>query len=203
MKTDETKIVKIAVLASGNGSNAENIVNFLRGGDYRAAVELIITNKAEAGVIERGRRLGVDVMVVPAADFRDPSKVIPLLEGRDIGMIVLAGFLLMVPAFLIERYRGRIVNIHPSLLPRHGGKGMYGHHVHEAVVAAGDTETGITIHEVSEVCDGGRILFQAKVAVAAGDTPADVEAKIHPLEYTHYPRVIAEMAAWISAGKAH
>lgn len=187
--------MRIAVLASGNGSNAENIVNFLRGGCYPAVVDLIITNKADAGVIERGRRLGVEVMVVPAADFRDPDKMLPLLERHRIGLIVLAGFLLMVPAFLIERYPRRIVNIHPSLLPRHGGKGMYGRHVHEAVVASGDPETGITIHEVTEECDGGRILFQARMPVAPGATPADVEAGVHHLEYTHYPRVIAEMAA--------
>ncbi len=116
-----------------------------------------------------------------------------VLVKHSVDLIVLAGFLLMLPAFLTTSYRDRIVNIHPSLLPAYGGKGMYGRHVHEAVVAAGEKETGITIHLVNEIYDDGKIIFQAKVAVAPSDTPSDVEAKVRVLEHIHYPRVIAGM----------
>lgn len=184
--------LRIAVFASGEGSNMENIVRYCRDTDRRAEVALVVCNRAEAGAVGRAESLGVDCAVISRSLLNDQAAMEALLDRHCIDAIALAGFLLMIPDFLIRRYRGRIVNIHPSLLPRHGGKGMYGRHVHEAVVAAGDAVTGITVHMVSEVCDEGRILFQASVAVDAADTAADVERKIHVLEAEHYPRVLIE-----------
>lgn len=183
---------RIAIFASGNGSNAENIIRYFHQHPHGAEVALVVCNRAEAGVLRRAAALGVEAVVMPKAGINDEAAMTALLESRGIDLIVLAGFLLMVPPFLIARYPDRIVNIHPSLLPKYGGKGMYGRHIHEAVVAAGEKETGITIHFVSDACDEGRIIFQASVPVEPTDTPADVECKIHALEREHFPRVIAE-----------
>lgn len=183
---------RIAVFASGNGSNAENIIRYFREADRGAEVVLVVTNKADARVIARTGRLGVDCRVMTAAEIRDPERMLPLLESYGIDLIVLAGFLLMVPPFLISRYPDRIINIHPALLPKFGGKGMYGRHVHEAVVAAGERKSGITVHFVSEKYDEGRIIAQVSTAVGPSDTPADVEAKIHRLEQENFPRIIRE-----------
>lgn len=183
---------RIAIFASGNGSNAENIIRYFREEGRAADVALVVCNRQDAGVLGRAERLGVRSVVMTRAEINDSERMSALLEGCRVDVIVLAGFLLMIPSFLIERYRGRIVNIHPSLLPKFGGKGMYGRYVHEAVVAAGETQTGITIHHVSEDCDGGRIIFQACTAVEPSDTPADVEAKVHALEREHFARVIEE-----------
>lgn len=183
---------RIAVFASGNGSNAENIIRYFREADRGAEVALVVTNKAEAGVIGRAGRLGVDCRIMTPAEIRDPEIMLPLLESYGVDLIVLAGFLLMVPQFLIARYPDRIINIHPALLPKFGGKGMYGHHVHEAVVAAGECETGITVHFVSEKYDEGRIIAQVRTDLSPADTPADVEAKIHRLEQENFPRIIRE-----------
>ncbi len=181
---------KIAVFASGNGSNAENVITYFRDADCGVEVALVVCNKAQAGVLERARRLGVEARVMTREQINSPQVMLPLLDSFGIDTVVLAGFLLMVPAFLVERYRGRIVNIHPSLLPKFGGKGMYGRHVHEAVVAAGERQTGITIHYVSEGCDEGQIIFQASTPVEPDDTAADVERKIHELERRNYAPVI-------------
>lgn len=183
---------RIAIFASGNGSNAENIIRYFQANPGLGEVVLVVCNRPGAGVIERAARLGVDVRVMSRAEIYDPSLMLPLMESHAVGFIVLAGFLLMVPSFLTERYHGRMLNIHPSLLPKFGGKGMYGRYVHEAVVAAGETETGITIHLVSDECDGGRVVFQASVPVAPDDTPSDIEAKVHELERIHFPRVVGE-----------
>lgn len=187
----EKSIRKIAVFASGNGTNAENIVRYFRENDCGAEVAVIVCNKSGAGVLERALRLGVPTRLMPAAEIRDPSRMLPVMEEFGIDMIVLAGFLLMVPDFLLERYPDRIVNIHPSLLPKFGGKGMYGRHVHEAVVAAGEHETGITIHLVTNRCDEGRVLFQARVPVEPTDTPESVEEKVHKLEKEHFARQLS------------
>ena len=191
MKTNDT-VRRIAIFASGTGTNAENIIRYFHDADCGIEVALVVCNKSGAGVIERAERLGVPVKVMPAADIRDCGKMLGVLAAYDIEMIVLAGFLLMVPDFILERYAGRVINIHPSLLPKFGGKGMYGHHVHEAVVAAGETETGITIHHVTDKCDEGGIIFQTSVSVDPTDTPAMVESKVHTLERTHFARVIRE-----------
>lgn len=186
----ETKTQKIAIFASGNGSNAENIVTYFRATPCGGEVALIICNKSEAPVMERAARLGVPALVVSQNQLNDPDFMLPLLESHGIDIVVLAGFLLMIPPFLINRYHRMMVNIHPSLLPKYGGKGMYGRHVHEAVVAAGEPETGITIHYVSEHYDEGRIIFQATTPLAPTDTPADVARKVQQLETEHFAPVL-------------
>lgn len=184
---------RIAILASGNGSNAENIIRYFQSRGNEAEVALVISNKADAKVLSRAEALGVPSIVVPKRDFNNEEFLTELMRDNRIDFIVLAGFLLMIPDFLISLYPEKIVNIHPSLLPKYGGKGMYGSHVHEAVVAAGEKESGITIHLVNEHCDGGRIVFQAKVPVDRDDTPDDVATKVHALEYAHFPHVIEKL----------
>ena len=185
---------RVAIFASGSGSNAENIANYFKGSDT-VEVALILANNPEAYVLERAKKLGIESVVVTCKEFRAADKVLEILKERNIDFIVLAGFLLLVPAKLIEAYPGKIVNIHPALLPKHGGKGMYGDHVHEAVVAAGDTESGITIHLIDERYDCGTTFFQATCPVLPTDTPHDVAEKVHALEYEHFPRVIKEIIA--------
>ncbi len=194
MKMIEDKL-KIAVFASGNGSNAENIIRFFREKGSGGEVVLVVCNRREAGVVGRAAALGVDVAILSRDELADSERVLAMFEARGVNCVVLAGFLLMVPPYLIRRYEGRMVNIHPSLLPKFGGKGMYGHHVHEAVVAAGECETGITVHLVSEEYDKGQILFQARVTVAPGDTAADVERKVRELEMRFFPGVIARLGS--------
>ena len=183
----------IVILASGNGSNAENIIRYFQENNLDAKVEAVLCNRKEAGVYERAAKLAVDTIYIKKSEFNDPDTLLPILRKKNADLIVLAGFLLMVPDFLLREYPDRIINIHPSLLPKYGGKGMFGHHIHEAVVAAGESETGITIHKVSEICDGGEIIFQVAVPVASDDTPETVESKIHILERTHFPAVIARL----------
>ena len=185
---------RVAIFASGSGSNAENIANYFKGSDA-VEISLILANNPEAYVLERAKKLGIESVVVTGKEFRAADKVLEILKERNIDFIVLAGFLLLVPAKLIESYPGKIVNIHPALLPKHGGKGMYGDHVHEAVVAAGDTESGITIHLIDERYDCGTTFFQATCPVLPTDTPHDVAEKVHALEYEHFPRVIKEIIA--------
>lgn len=182
----------IAIFVSGSGTNCENIIRYFAD-KPEVNVSLVLSNKADAYALVRAERLGVDRSVMSKADFNDESKLMPLLQEHGVQFIVLAGFLLMVPDFLLQAYPHRIVNIHPSLLPKYGGRGMWGHHVHEAVKAAGEKESGITIHYVSEVCDGGEIIAQFHTALAPDDTPDDIAAKIHELEQAHFPQVIEEV----------
>ncbi len=181
---------KIAVFASGAGTNAENIISYFQNRHNGVEVALVVTNRSDAGVIERAERLGVPVRVISKEQLNDESFMTVLLDSHDIEMVVLAGFLVMIPHFMIARYHERMVNIHPSLLPKFGGKGMYGRRVHEAVVAAGESSTGMTVHIVSERYDEGRILFQAVTPVLPADTPRDVDLKVRALELAHYPEVI-------------
>lgn len=183
---------RIAVFVSGNGSNFENITRYLEGND-KAEVALLVSNKADAFALKRAENLGVESVVWTKSDFADEQRTLRMLSERNISFIVLAGFLLMVPAYLIRHFNRRMVNIHPSLLPKYGGKGMYGNHVHEAVKAAGETETGITIHYVSEVCDGGDIIRQEKTALTPNDTPDDIAMKVHALEKEYFPQTILEI----------
>lgn len=182
----------IAIFVSGSGTNCENIIRRFSG-SQSVRVALVVSNRADAYAVERAGRLGVPVAVMGKAQLNDPDTLLPVLRQHDTDLIVLAGFLLMIPAYLIKAYPRRIVNIHPALLPKYGGKGMYGHFVHEAVKAAGETETGITVHYVSEVCDGGEIIAQFVVPLTSDDTPDTIAAKVHGLEMSHYPDVIAQV----------
>lgn len=182
----------IAIFASGGGTNCENIIRYFQGHE-QIAVSLVLCNRPDAFALERARRLGIPTSVVGKADFNREEIVMPLLRQHHVDFIVLAGFLLMVPHFLLEAYPRGIINIHPSLLPKYGGRGMWGMHVHEAVKAAGDTETGMTVHWVSEVCDGGEIIAQFSTPVEPDDTPEDIAAREHVLEMEHFPRVIEEI----------
>ncbi len=183
---------KIAVFVSGNGSNFENITRFLEGND-KAEVALLVSNNADAYALKRAERLGVESLVWTKTDFADEQRTVRMLRDHHVDFIVLAGFLLMIPSYLISNFNRRIVNIHPSLLPKFGGKGMYGNHVHEAVKEAGESETGITIHYVTDVCDGGDIIRQEKTAVSPDDTPDDIATKVHALEKEFYPQTILEL----------
>lgn len=185
-------MVNIAIFASGSGSNAENIVRYFKS-HPSISVSLILTNKADAFVIERARKLDIPSMVFSKKEMNETNLVLNLLKENKIDWIILAGFLLKVPDNIIAAFPDRILNIHPALLPKYGGKGMYGSRVHEAVVAAGEKESGITIHLVNDHYDEGQIVFQASCPVLASDSADDVAAKVHALEYEHFPRVIEDI----------
>lgn len=184
--------INIAVFASGDGSNFENLVNYFSGSAV-ARVALLVCNKPEAYALERARRLGVDASVVTKAELQQPELVLPLMRRYDIGFVVLAGFLPLMPDYMIDAFPQRMVNIHPSLLPKFGGKGMWGHHVHEAVKAAGETETGLTVHWVTPQCDAGTVIAQRRVALLPEDTADDIARKEHLLEMEHFPKIIEDV----------
>ena len=183
---------KIAIFASGSGSNAENIINYFQN-DAENVVKIVFCNKPNAYVLERAKRLNVPTFVFGREDFYHSDMVLNELKRLDIDMIVLAGFLWKVPDAIIEAYRERVVNIHPALLPSYGGKGMYGMKVHESVIAAGEKESGITIHYVNDHYDEGATIFQARCEITPEDTPDTLAEKVHALEYEHFPRVIKEV----------
>ncbi len=183
-------MTNIAIFASGSGTNAEAIMNHFSDSSC-GRVALLLSNRGDAYALKRAERFGVPTAVFSRDEFLDPAgRVARLLREHRIDFIVLAGFLWLVPAFLTAGYAGRSVNIHPALLPKFGGKGMYGEHVHRAVIEAGEKESGITIHLVNERYDSGDTLFQATVPVAPDDTPESLAAKIHVLEHRHFPAVI-------------
>jgi len=188
------KTVHIAIFASGSGSNCENIIRYFLSSSS-VQTSLVVSNKADAFALVRAQRLGVPTAVVPKSDLADAAKVLPLLAEHQVDFIVLAGFLPLVPDYLLQAFPRRIINIHPSLLPKYGGKGMWGHHVHEAVKAAGDAETGMTVHYVTPVCDGGDIIAQFRVAVLPSDTAEEIAEKEHQLEMAHFPAVIQQVIA--------
>jgi len=185
-------MVKLAIFVSGSGTNCENLIEYFKDSES-VKCALVVSNKAEAYALVRAEKHGVPTAVMPKAELNDEEKMMALMKEYDIDFIVLAGFLPLVPNFLIEAYPMRIVNIHPSLLPKYGGKGMWGHHVHEAVKAAGEKESGITIHYVTPVCDGGEIIAQYKVALSPEDTADDIADKVHVLEMKHFPHVVEEI----------
>jgi len=187
------KTIRIALFASGSGTNVENITNYFNGKTIAKPV-CVLCNKPDAFVLERAKRLNLDSLTFNRADFNDGKKIMEYLRKNEIDLIVLAGFLWLVPEYLIKEYPNRIVNIHPALLPKFGGKGMYGMHVHEAVKQSGETETGITIHLIDGNYDKGNTVFQAKVQVSPSDSPDDIANKVHKLEYEYYPKVIEEIA---------
>lgn len=185
-------MVNIAIFVSGGGTNCENIIKYFEGSEKVRTV-LVVSNKASAGAIARAERLRVPSVVVPKARFNDREVILPLLKEYSVDFIVLAGFLLVVPGFLIDEYDHRMINLHPALLPKYGGMGMYGHHVHEAVKAAGEKETGMTVHWVSRDVDGGEIIAQFSTPLDPEDTPDDIAAKEHVLEMEHFPQVIEKV----------
>ena len=182
----------IAVFVSGNGTNCEALIRHF-GTSSRAKVALVVSSSPSAYALVRAERLGVPTAVLTKSGLNDPAVVLPLLAEYHVEWIVLAGFLKVVPDFLLEAYPRRVVNLHPALLPKFGGKGMYGHHVHEAVKAAGETRSGITIHYVNEVYDSGTIIFQAQCDITPNDTPDDIAQKVHILEMEHYPKVTEKL----------
>jgi phosphoribosylglycinamide formyltransferase 1 len=181
---------KIAIFASGSGSNTENILLHFRERE-NLNVECIYSNKASAYVLERAKKFNIPAYVLSKEDFYSSNLIVDELKQKGIDLIVLAGFLWLIPQNLIDNFT--IINIHPALLPKYGGKGMYGQKVHEAVVANGENISGITIHYVNENYDEGQIIFQATCEVLPGDTSDDVAAKVHKLEYEHFPLVIEKL----------
>jgi phosphoribosylglycinamide formyltransferase-1 len=182
----------ISILASGTGTNAENIIRYFSN-DRTAKVTLVLSNRPQAEVLARAAALGVDTFFFDRSQFYDSCEVLTMLQKRGTDLLVLAGFLWLIPANIIEAYRGRIINIHPALLPRFGGRGMYGDRVHRAVLDAGCTESGITIHHVNEQYDAGDIIFQARCPVLPGDDVHSLASRVHALEYEHYPAVIKRL----------
>jgi len=182
----------IAIFASGSGTNAQNIAEYFRNSD-KARVSLILSNKHDAYVLERARKLGIETHVFDRQEFYESEKILDILHRYETDLVVLAGFLWLIPSYLLAAYPNRILNIHPALLPRHGGKGMYGDKVHQAVIAAGDKKTGISIHYVNDHYDEGQVIFQEAFDVLGTDTAESIARKVHQLEYEHFPRVIEKV----------
>jgi len=182
---------KIAIFASGSGTNAENIVNYFS--DYEnIQVEIILSNKKNATVLEKAKKLNIEAVFFTKEELKS-DEITKLLLDKDINLIVLAGFLWLVPKNLIQAFPDRIINIHPALLPKYGGKGMYGDRVHKEVIKNGEKESGITIHYVNERYDEGSIIFQAKCDVYETDNVDDLAQRVHELEYQYYPEVIKKI----------
>lgn len=186
-------MINLAIFVSGGGSNCENIIRYFKDSD-KVNVALVVANKTGIPALEKAERLGVPTRVLPKADLNREDVVLPLMKEYSIDFIVLAGFLLVIPDFLIHEYDHSMINLHPALLPKFGGMGMYGHHVHEAVKAAGETETGMTVHWVSGKVDSGGIIAQFRTPISPDDTPDDIAAKEHALEMEHFPQVIEALA---------
>lgn len=182
-------MVNIAIFVSGSGSNCENIIQYFQN-NKQANIALVVSNRSDAYALVRAQRLNVPTKVLPKAEFNNQEMVMKLMADYRIDFIVLAGFLLMIPDWLISAYQHRMINLHPALLPKFGGIGMYGHYVHEAVRKANETETGMTVHWVSPVCDRGEIIAQFRTPITPDDTPDDIAAKEHVLEMKHFPQVI-------------
>lgn len=186
----------IAILASGSGTNAENIIRYFQV-KKSASVALVLTNRRDAFVLERARGLGVPYCFFPKDEWEHGGAILSVLEEHGVDFVVLAGFLARVPEAILHVYPGRIINIHPSLLPKFGGKGMYGNRVHEAVLAAGEVESGITIHYINEHYDEGDVIRQVRCPVLPEDTPEELACRIHALEYEVYPEVIDQLLSEI------
>ena len=185
-------MTNIVIFVSGSGTNCENLIKYFAD-DEQIRTVLVISNRSDAYALVRAERLGVPSIVINKAQMNDESYLMPILQKYEVNFIVLAGYLLMIPDYLINAFPRRMINLHPALLPRHGGKGMWGHHVHEAVMAAGDTETGMTVHYVSNVCDGGEIIAQFSTPLTPDDTPDTIAEKEHVLEMEHFPAVVRKV----------
>lgn len=185
------KKIRIAIFASGTGSNAMNLIRYFKKHDA-IEVGFVMSNRESAPIVESARAEGVPVMTLSNEDASHSELLIHLCESNDIDWIVLAGYLRLIPDGLIHKYHKRIINLHPSLLPKYGGKGMYGQHVHKAVVENGEKESGITIHYVNEEFDKGEVIAQFTCPVEPGDTAADVDKKIRELEQRYLPEVVEQ-----------
>lgn len=188
--TTHTK--RLAIFASGGGSNAEAIIQYFSGSDL-AEVALIISNKEEAYVLQRAAKHNIPAQLISKKELRDKNTLLPLLKEHRVDMIILAGFLLLIPEYLVTAYPNSILNIHPALLPAYGGKGMYGNHVHQAVFDNNEKASGMTIHYVDSRYDEGKIIFQAQAELKATDTPDLIAKKVLVLEHEHYPKVIEKL----------
>ncbi|MBO7338054.1 MAG: phosphoribosylglycinamide formyltransferase [Paludibacteraceae bacterium] len=185
--------INIAIWASGNGSNAENIMNYFKDKKDLVNISIVMCNNKDAFVLKRAEKFNTPTFVFTYKELNNSDVVDKKLDELNIDFIVLSGFMLKVPDRIISRYANKIVNIHPALLPKFGGKGMYGDHVHEAVIAAGEKESGITVHYANEHYDEGSTIFQAKCPVLPDDTPDTLAQRVHSLEYAHYPEVIEQV----------
>ncbi len=186
------KTKNIAIFASGSGTNAENIIRYFFQ-NSNVKVSKIYTNNAEAGVIDRAMSLNVPFLIFNRSDFYQTTNILDDLKKENIELVVLAGFLWLIPESIISNFKNQIINIHPALLPKYGGKGMYGTFVHSKVIEMGEKESGITIHYVNDKYDDGNIIFQAKCEVALNDTPENLAKKIHKLEFEHFPKEIEKL----------
>jgi phosphoribosylglycinamide formyltransferase 1 len=192
MNRKELSMNKLAIFASGTGTNAENLIRTFKE-SKKIEIVSIFSNNKNAFVIQRAINHNIKYHIFSRPDFYESEKVLEILKKEEINYIVLAGFLWLIPEYLINAYPNKIINIHPALLPNYGGKGMYGMNVHETVVKNKDTETGITIHYVNKEYDKGSIIFQSRCQVSDTDTPEDVAKKVHELEYMHFPRIIEQI----------
>ena len=183
---------RVVIFASGNGSNAENLIKFFHNSDSASVIQ-VLTNNPHAKVLDRCKKLDVSALSFNRVAFSKSEDVLNILKVSRPDLIVLAGFLWKFPQFILNKFENKVINIHPALLPKYGGKGMYGMHVHEAVVANDETETGITIHYVNENYDEGAVIFQAKCSVLPTDSAEDVANKIHLLEMEHFPKVVDKL----------
>jgi phosphoribosylglycinamide formyltransferase-1 len=188
---------KLAVFVSGSGSNLQSLIDSAKKGELAAEVVLVVSNKKKAYGLERARQAGIETFVCRVKDFSSKeeaeSKLVEILKIKQVEYIALAGYLRLLPDSIVTGYRGRITNIHPALLPKYGGKGMYGHFVHEAVLAAGDAESGATVHLVDEIYDHGKILMQERVPVKPGDTPETLAARVLKVEHRIYPKALENL----------
>ena len=185
-------MANIAIFASGTGTNARKIIEYFKE-NANIHVALVVSNKATAPVLDIAGEYGIDKMVAGRRSFYETEELLQALREKDISLIVLAGFLWLIPDYLVRAYEKRMVNIHPALLPKYGGKGMYGMHVHRAVKAAGDKVSGITIHYVNEHYDEGGVIFQASCPVRPEDEPEDIARKVQQLEHKHFAPVVEQI----------
>jgi phosphoribosylglycinamide formyltransferase-1 len=183
---------RIVIFASGSGTNAENLIRFFQNKDNASVIQ-VLTNNPHAKVLDRCKKLNISALSFNRVSFTKTKDVLNLLKVNNPDLIILAGFLWKFPEFILNEFPNKVINIHPALLPKYGGKGMYGMHVHNAVVANKETETGITIHYVNENYDEGAIIFQAKCNITTTDTAEDVATKIHKLEMEYFPKVVENL----------
>lgn len=184
-------MTNVAIFVSGSGTNCERLIEYFKGSkDVNIAV--VLSNKADAYALVRARNHGVPAVVMKRDEIARPEAMEAFLKEYSVDFIVLAGFLVVLPDFLVNEYSGRMINIHPALLPRHGGPGMYGRHVHEAVKACGETETGMTVHWVSNKVDGGQIIARFRTAIDPSDTPEEIASKEHEMEMAWFPKVVEQ-----------